>query len=109
MHSTYVCKRQSFALGLTLSFILVHTILRAQTADGNSGINQANTMIRSYYASAVDLMYGVGALCAIIGAINVYVHWGKRDAEANRLTAAWFGGCVFLVVVSTVIKSFFGI
>ena len=109
MHSTYVCKRQSFALGLTLSFILLHTILRAQTADGNSGINQANTMIRSYYASAVDLMYGVGALCAILGAINVYVHWGEHNGRVTKEAAAWFGGCVFLVVVSTVIKSFFGI
>src|SRR5450631_3214465 len=33
----------------------------AQTADGNTGINQANTMVRSYFDTGVNLMYAVGA------------------------------------------------
>jgi Domain of unknown function (DUF4134) len=84
--------------------------LHAQTADGNAGINQANTMVRSYYDTGVNLMYAVGALVAIIGAVHTFSIWnkGQRD-EALRAGAAWFGSCVFLAVVATVIKSFFGL
>lgn len=102
-------RHQSVAAGLTLIFILLYSILQAQTADGNNGINQANTMIRSYYENAVNLMYAIGAICAILGAINVFTHWNDRNGHVTKEAAAWFGGCVFLVVVSTVIKAFFGL
>jgi hypothetical protein len=79
----------------------------AQTADGNAGINQANTMIRSYFDSAVNLMYGIAAIVALIGAVDVFMKM-HRGQEVGRSIAIWFGGCIFLAVVATVIKSFFG-
>jgi hypothetical protein len=33
--------------------------------------------------------------------------WG--DPDTSRVAAAWFGSCIFLVVVATVLKSFFGV
>ena len=83
--------------------------LLAQTADGNNGINQANTMVRGYFDTATQLMYAVGAILALIGAVRVYQLWGSHQGEAGKAAAAWFGSCVFLVVVSTVIRSFFGL
>jgi len=78
--------------------------------DGTQGINQANQMIRGYFDPAVQLMYGIGALFGLIGAVRVYhaFHEGHGD-EAKRRAASWFGACIFLVIVATVIKSFFGI
>lgn len=84
-------------------------VAAAQTADGNNGINQANTMIRSYFDTGTQLMYAVGAILALIGAVRVYSLWGSHNGEATKAAAAWFGSCVFLVVVSTVIRSFFGL
>ena len=84
-------------------------VATAQTADGNTGINQANTMVRSYFDTATQLMYAVGGILALIGAIRVYQLWGSHNGEAGKAAAAWFGSCVFLVVVSTVIRSFFGL
>lgn len=83
---------------------------KAQTADGNNGINQANTLIRSYFQTGTQLMYAIGALVGLVGAIRVFVLWnsGHRD-EMNRAAAAWFGSCVFLVVVALIIQSFFGL
>ncbi len=81
----------------------------AQTADGNTGISQANTMIRSYFETGTQLMYAVGAILGLIGAVRVFQLWGSHNGEASKAAAAWFGSCVFLVVVSTVIKSFFGL
>ena len=76
--------------------------LMAQAADGNNGITQANTMIRGYYDTATQLMYAVGAILALIGALRVYQLWGAPHGEAGKAAAGWFGSCVFLVVVSTV-------
>jgi hypothetical protein len=80
----------------------------AQNADGNQGINQANTMVRGYFDSAVNLMYGIGAIVGIIGAIRVYSLWVQGE-HVQKIATAWFSACIFLVVVATVIKSFFGL
>ena len=84
-------------------------IAEAQNADGNAGINQATTMVNSYFASGVNLMYAVGAILGLVGAIKVYQKWSHGHPDTGSTAAAWFGSCVFLVVVATVIKSFFGL
>jgi len=35
--------------------------------------------------------------------------WNHGDHDTGKVAAAWFGSCVFLVVVATVLKSFFGL
>jgi len=77
--------------------------------DGNAGINEANTKVRSYFASGVNLMYAVGAVLGLIGAVKVYSKWNSGDPDTGKVAAAWFGSCVFLVVVATVIRSFFAV
>jgi hypothetical protein len=81
----------------------------AQTADGAAGINQANSMIRSYFDPAVNLMYAAGALAGIYGGYKVYKSMSGKEHDAEHKAAAWFAGCIFLVLVATVLKSFFGI
>ena len=83
--------------------------LAAEAQDGNAGISQANTMVRGYFATAVQLMYAVGAIMGIIGAIRVYQKWSHGDHDTGKVAASWFGACIFLVVVATVIQSFFGL
>lgn len=91
----------------TILCMFVSLIIWAQ--DGNAGINEANTKVRSYFASGTNLMYAVGAILGLIGAIKVYQKWNSGDHDTGKTAAAWFGSCVFLVVVTTVIRSFFGI
>jgi hypothetical protein len=92
----------------SLVFFLLNTIV-ALAQDGNAGINQANTQVRSYFDSGTNLMYAVGAILGLIGAVKVYSKWNHGDPDTGKVAAAWFGSCVFLVVVATVIRSFFGI
>jgi hypothetical protein len=92
---------------LTTGLLLVVTILNAQ--DGNAGINEANNKVRGYFDAGTNLMYAVGAVLGLIGAVKVYQKWNAGDHDTGKVAAAWFGSCVFLVVVATVIKSFFGI
>ena len=83
---------------------------RAQTADGNAGLSQANTLVRSYFDTGTQLVYGIGALVGLIGALRVYqLSQSDHRSEVSRAAAAWFGSCIFLVIVATVIKSFFGL
>lgn len=77
--------------------------------DGNAGINEANTKVRGYFAAGTNLMYAVGAIVGLIGAVKVYQKWNSGDPDTGKVAAAWFGSCVFLVVVATVIRSFFGV
>ena len=98
---------QWFTLSVTVALTLLE--LNAWAQDGNAGINEANDKVRSYFDSGTNLMYAVGALLGLIGAVKVYQKWNAGDPDTGKVAAAWFGSCVFLVVVVTVIKSFFGV
>ena len=88
------------------SLSMVLTIV-AVAQDGNAGINEANTKVRSYFSAGTNLMYAVGAIVGLIGAVKVYQKWNSGDHDTGKVAAAWFGSCVFLVIVATVIRSFF--
>jgi len=92
---------------LTLLMIAISTYVLAQ--DGNAGIESANQQVRGYFANGVKLMYAVGALVGLIGAIKVYQKWNSGDPDTSKVASAWFGSCIFLVVVATIIKAFFGV
>jgi hypothetical protein len=94
-------------LKLLIALLFLHIVSFAQ--DANAGINEANTRVRSYFAAGTNLMYAVGAIVGLIGAVKVYNKWNSGDPDTGKVAAAWFGSCVFLVVVATVIRSFFGV
>jgi hypothetical protein len=83
--------------------------MRADAQDGNAGITQATTMVKGYFDTGCNLMYAIGAVVGIIGAIKVYQKWNAGEPDTGKVAASWFGSCIFLVVVATVIKSFFGL
>jgi hypothetical protein len=92
-----------------LCALLLTEAMIASAQDGNAGIQQANTQVRSYFESGTNLMYAIGAIVGLIGAVKVYQKWNSGDQDTSKVAAAWFGSCIFLVVVATIIKSFFGI
>ncbi len=77
--------------------------------DGAAGLNEANTKVRGYFKSGCDLMYAVGAVLGLVGAVKVYTKWNQGDNDTSKVAASWFGSCIFLVIVATVIKSFFAV
>lgn len=77
--------------------------------DGNAGINQATSQVKSYFTSGTNLMYAIGAIVGLVGAVKVFNKWNSGDPDTGKVAAAWFGSCVFLVIVATVLKSFFGV
>ena len=92
---------------IVMALTLVNSVAKAQ--DGVAGINEANTKVRSYFDVGTNLMYAVGAIVGLIGAVRVYQKWSNGHPDTGSTAAAWFGSCVFLVIVATVLKSFFGL
>jgi len=100
--------RQNRIIGVSIVVLLVFSY-QGYGQDGLAGINEANQKVRSYFDAGTQLMYAIGALLGLIGAVKVYQKWNAGDPDTGKVAAAWFGACVFLVVVVTVIRAFFGI
>src|ERR1700682_2355894 len=109
MCSVNCFKSKQGRLRASVIIFLVIESLNSRAQDGNAGINEANTQVRSYFAAGTNLMYAVGAILGLIGAVKVYQKLNSGDPDTGKIAAAWFGSCVFLVIVATVIKSFFGV
>lgn len=107
-HIPYSPKQQALLKTLMLMSALV-TVNYCFGQDGAAGINQATSQVKSYFDAGCNLMYAIGAVVGIIGAVKVFSKWNAGEPDTNKVATAWFGSCVFLVIVATVLKSFFGL
>lgn len=98
-------KGRAFAIAFSV-YVLTYAVSYAQ--DGNAGINEATTRVRSYFDTGTQLMYAIGAVLGLVGAVKVYQKWNAGEPDTGKVAASWFGSCVFLVIVATVLRSFFG-
>jgi len=97
-------------IGLTM--IVLYAVVMVYDVygqDGNAGINEATMRVRSYFTTGTSLMYAIGAVLGLVGAVKVFQKWNGGDPDTGKVAAAWFGSCIFLVVVATVLRSFFGV
>lgn len=95
--------------GLIMAAGLVLFCLYANAQDGVAGLQDANTKVRGYFETGCKLMYACGAVLGLVGAIKVFTKWNQGDNDTSKVAASWFGSCIFLVVVATVIKAFFAV
>lgn len=100
--------KNTFSLAF-VSFIMLFVVEYGQAQDGIAGINRANDLVRSYFERGILLLYAIGAVLGLVGAVKVYSKWSRGDPDTSTTAASWFGSCIFLVVVATVLKSFFGV
>jgi hypothetical protein len=89
--------------------VMLGVLNRAVAQDGNAGIVEATNKVKGYFDTGCDLMYAIGAIVGVIGAVKVFNKWNGGEPDTSKVATAWFGSCIFLVVVATVLKSFFGI
>jgi hypothetical protein len=86
-------------------FILAATSAFAQ--DGSAGINEATSMVTSYFEPATRLIYAIGAVVGLIGGVKVYSKFSSGDPDTSKTAASWFGACIFLIVAATILRAFF--
>jgi hypothetical protein len=94
---------------VVLLFSFIFQAMAQDAGDGNAGILEATNKVKSYFDTGVSLMYAVGAVVGLIGAVKVYQKWNAGEPDTGKVAASWFGSCIFLVIVATVLRSFFGI
>ena len=96
-----------------LSLLLLGAMMRgsasAQSGGGTTGINAATSTLTSYIDPVSTLTLAIGAVVGIIGGIMVYIKWNSGDRDISKEVMSWGGSCIFLVLVSVVIKAFFGV
>ncbi|AMR29973.1 carbamoyl phosphate synthetase [Mucilaginibacter sp. PAMC 26640] len=95
-------------ISASITLILI-SLQAAMAQDGNAGINQATSQVKSYFDTGTNLMYAIGAIVGLVGAIKVFKKWNDGEHDTSKVASSWFGSCIFLVVVATVLKSFFGV
>ena len=99
--------RGRYALAVTAVFISGSLAAKAQS--GAAGISAASQQVGSYFDVGTTLMYAIGAVVGLVGAVKVYQKWSHGDHDTSKVAAAWFGACIFLVVVAAILKGFFGV
>lgn len=91
------------------TLLLIISAITAHAQDGNAGIQEATTQVKGYFETGTELMYAIGAIVGLVGAIKVFKKWNDGEHDTGKVASSWFGSCIFLVVVATVLKSFFGV
>ncbi|WP_439879742.1 DUF4134 domain-containing protein [Pontibacter sp. MBLB2868] len=107
----FLHQRKPLAFSFLTAALIFSAALAAQAQSGNgeAGIQQATDMISGYFDTGTSLMYAIGAVVGLVGAVKVYQKWNAGEPDTGKVAAAWFGSCIFLVIVATVLKSFFGV
>ena len=93
---------------ITMLLLIAATATGAYAqGNGMAGINEATKMVTSYFDPGTKLIYAIGAVVGLIGGIKVYNKFSSGDPDTSKTAASWFGACIFLIVASTILRSFF--
>lgn len=81
----------------------------AQSNNAASAITTASNEVKKIFQSASTLMLYAGALAGLVGAFVVYQKWQQGDPQTTKHAAGWFGSCIFLVLVGSILKAMYGV
>ena len=91
---------------LSVSSVLFTAGLFAQ-GQGLAGINEATSLMTSYFDPATKLCYAIGAVLGLVGGIKTYGKFSSGDPDTSKTAASWSFACIFLIVAATILRSFF--
>ena len=98
---------QSFLVAVVLLGVTTAASAQGGAAGGAAAINEATTQVTSYFDPATKLIYAIGAVVGLVGGIKVYGKWNSGDQDTQKVAMNWFGSCIFLVIIATVLRAFF--
>ena len=102
-------RRETVMSGALLVLCMVYTAVVYVQGTGEAGITSATDQVKGYFSIGVNLVYAIGAIVGLVGAVKVYNKWSSGEPDTAKVASSWFGACIFLVVVATVLKGFFGV
>jgi len=92
-----------FVLGIT------YAITSKAQGGGAAGIDAGASELTTYVDPIGNLILIIGAIVGLVGGVRVYIKWNSGDNDVQKSIMGWVGSCVFLMVVGTVVKAFFGV
>ena len=57
--------------------------------NGLAGINEATSMVSSYFDPGTKLIYAIGAVVGLIGGVKVYGKFSSGDPDTSKTAASW--------------------
>lgn len=100
-------KNNSIRTILSAALLFVASTTAFAQGNGLAGINEATSMVTSYFDPGTKLIYAIGAVVGLIGGVKVYGKFSSGDPDTSKTAASWFGACIFLIVAATILRSFF--
>jgi hypothetical protein len=100
-------QNQTKKIALLLLLGITADALLAQ--NGRQAITTATTELKTYVDAIGSLILAIGGVVGFVGGVRVYIKWNNGDQDVNKSLMGWMGSCIFLVLVGTVIKAFFGV
>ena len=97
-------KRKRIFFSVLFAFFAAGSFAQGQ---GLAGINEATSMLTSYFDPATKLCYAIGAVLGLVGGIKTYSKFSSGDPDTSKTAASWFFACIFLIVAATILRSFF--
>lgn len=101
--------KRGWLIGWAFMVLCMVSSLWLYGQSGQQGITSATTEVRGYFSVGVNLVYAIGAILGLVGAVKVYGKWSNGEPDTGKVASSWFGACIFLVVVATVLRGFFGV
>lgn len=96
--------KRRILFSMVCAVIAAHAFAQGQ---GLAGINEATSLMTSYFDPATKLCYAIGAVLGLVGGIKTYGKFSSGDPDTSKTAASWFFACIFLIVAATILRSFF--
>lgn len=92
-----------------LLFVLGFTYSLTSQAQGAAGIDAGTSELTTYIDPVGNLILALGAIVGLVGGVRCYIKWNTGDTDVQKSIMGWLGSCIFLMLVGTTIKAFFGV
>ena len=81
--------------------VIAASVFAQGQGQGLAGINEATSLMTSYFDPATKLCYAIGAVLGLVGGIKTYGKFSSGDPDTSKTAASWFFACIFLIVAAT--------
>jgi hypothetical protein len=92
--------------------LIIFLLMAPPLGFGQPGINELNqvgTTVRQWYFSLSELVMVMGAISGMLGGLRVYASWQAGRHHMDAQVMGWLFACIFLSLISGVLRALFGI
>ena len=91
--------KRRILFSMVCAVIAAHAFAQGQ---GLAGINEATSLMTSYFDPATKLCYAIGAVLGLVGGIKTYGKFSSGAPDTSKTAASWFSIALRTATVSQV-------